>query len=100
MLLVRCGDHLMGDEFTVKKPPEFDVRVVGTAPIARVAFVRGVGDEVPTYVYNATPNEPEFHVTWKDDMAVPGQTSYYYVRIEQSDGKLAWASPMWVKYEE
>jgi len=28
-----------------------------------------------------------------------GQTTYYYVRIEQSDGKLAWTSPMWIKYE-
>jgi hypothetical protein len=31
--------------------------------------------------------------------AKAGQTSYYYVRIEQQDGNLAWASPMWVTYK-
>jgi hypothetical protein len=23
----------------------------------------------------------------------------YYVRLMQEDGKMAWASPMWIKYE-
>ncbi|MBI3468998.1 MAG: hypothetical protein HY000_38840 [Planctomycetes bacterium] len=100
VLLVRCGDHLMGDEFMVRRPPEFEIHAIGTAPIARVAIVRGVGDDMPTYVYNATPNEAEIQLTWTDDMAVAGKTSYYYVRIEQSDGKLAWASPMWITYEK
>lgn len=99
ILIVRCGDHLMGDEFTVKSPPEFEIHAIGTAPIARVSIIRGVGSEVPTYVYNAEPNEAEVKLTWKDDMAVAGETSYYYVRIEQADKKLAWASPMWIKFE-
>jgi hypothetical protein len=96
---VTCGDHLMGDEFTVRSPPEFVVQAVGTAPIARVSIIRGVGGDTPTYVYNAEPNQATVKLAWKDDMAVAGATSYYYVRIEQADKKLAWASPMWVKYE-
>jgi hypothetical protein len=32
-------------------------------------------------------------------MDIPaGRTSYYYVRVEQADGNLAWASPMWITY--
>jgi hypothetical protein len=100
VLAVTCGGHLMGDEFTVKSPPEFQIQAIGTGPIARVAIIRGIGNDVPTYVYNAEPNEAEVKLTWKDDMAVAGESSYYYVRIEQADKKLAWASPMWIKYEK
>jgi hypothetical protein len=99
ILVVKCGDHLMGDEFTLRSPPQLEITAIGTAPISRVSVVRGVGNEVPTYVYNATPNAAEVSLKWTDSNPVPGQTSYYYVRIEQSDGKLAWASPMWIKYE-
>ena len=28
-----------------------------------------------------------------------GKTSYYYVRVEQADGNLAWASPLWITYK-
>ncbi len=100
VLAVKSGEHLMGDEFATKSPPEFEIHAIGTSPIARVAIVRGVGKEVPTYVYNAEPKKSEVKLTWKDDMAVAGETSYYYVRIEQADSKLAWASPMWIKYEK
>ena len=31
--------------------------------------------------------------------ATPGKTSYYYVRGEQADGELVWASPMWITYK-
>jgi hypothetical protein len=103
ILIVRSGEHLMGDEFTVKSPPEFQIHAIGTAPIARVSIIRGVGSEMPTYVYNTEPKEAkesELKLTWKDDMAVAGETSYYYVRLEQADKKLAWASPMWIRYEK
>jgi hypothetical protein len=30
---------------------------------------------------------------------VKGKTSYYYVRGEQANGELVWASPMWIKCE-
>jgi hypothetical protein len=100
VLAVKCGEHLMGDEFTLRTPPQLEVTATGTAPIAHVAIVRGVGNELPTYVYHATPNQPEIALRWTDDNAVPGSTSYYYVRIEQADGKLAWASPMWIRYDK
>jgi hypothetical protein len=99
ILIVKCGEYLMGDEFTVQSPPQLEITAVGTAPIAHIAIVRGVAHEVPTYVYNAMPNAAEISLKWTDSSPVAGQTSYYYVRIEQSDGKLAWASPMWIKYE-
>jgi hypothetical protein len=100
VLAVTCAEHLMGDQFSVKVPPELRIQAIGTEPIARVSIIRGVGNDIPTYVYNTTPNQTAVNLTWKDDMAVAGETSYYYVRIEQTDGKLAWASPMWIQYQK
>jgi hypothetical protein len=100
VLVVQCGEHLMGDEFGTREPPTLRISAIGTAPIARVSIVRGVGRELPTYVYNAEPHEVNVSLRWTDTMAVAGETSYYYVRIEQTDKKLAWASPMWIKYEK
>jgi hypothetical protein len=34
-----------------------------------------------------------------DDTAKPGESHYYYVRVEQTDGNLAWGSPVWITYE-
>jgi hypothetical protein len=91
---VRSGDHLMGDEFTTEKAPEFSVRVIGTKPLAAVDILRD-SDVVTTL----TPNAPEYSGTWKDEEPKSG-THYYYVRVRQSDGELAWTSPMWVTYQK
>jgi hypothetical protein len=37
-------------------------------------------------------------IPWRDGAAERGRTSYYYVRGEQTDGELAWVSPMWITY--
>ena len=45
------------------------------------------------------PNQEQVELAWTDSAAAPGKTSYYYVRGEQADGELVWASPMWVTYQ-
>jgi len=89
----RCGEHMMGDEFTTKTPPKFTIHIEGTGPITKVVFVK---DDVE--VFTATPNKDKCDVTWTDPNPTPGKTSYYYVRGEQAD-ELVWASPMWIKFE-
>jgi hypothetical protein len=32
--------------------------------------------------------------------AEPGKMSYYYVRGEQENGEIVWASPMWITYNK
>ena len=51
------------------------------------------------YVYSIEPKERQLQRTWTDMEAQAGKTSYYYVRIEQEDGNLAWASPMWISFK-
>jgi hypothetical protein len=87
------GDHMMGDEFSTAALPEIRVRLSGARPFARVHIVKD-----GRYVYAAEPKTARVNFTWKDTAPAAGTTSYYYVRGEQQDGNLVWASPMWIKY--
>ncbi len=94
VLDVRSGEHLMGDSFTTAKRPALEIQVQGTAPIAKVHVIRD-----NKYVYSTEPKQREAKLRFTDMEAQAGKTSYYYVRIEQADGNLAWASPMWITYQ-
>jgi hypothetical protein len=93
VLDVRSGDHLMGDEFTASGPVTLKVSAVGTGPIKRVAIIRNFA-----YVFTTEPRSDRVDFTWTDDNPDPNNTvSWYYVRVEQEDGELAWGSPMWIR---
>ncbi len=94
LLVVTCGEHLMGDAFTVKEPPKLDIFVIGTAPIARLHIIKDF-----RHVYTTEPKRREVRMSWQDTAAERGKESWYYVRVEQEDGQLAWSSPMWIRYE-
>jgi hypothetical protein len=94
ILVVRSGDHLMGDEFETSDRPSLSIEAHGTAPIAKLHIVRD-----NKYLDTTEPGERDMERTFTDMDAEPGKTSYYYVRIEQDDGNLAWASPMWITYK-
>jgi hypothetical protein len=88
---VRCGNHFMGEEFTVNDAPAISVKLVGTGDFARVFIVKD-----NEYVFSTEPNSRQVRFAWKDNDSQPGKTSYYYVRGEQTDGQLVWVSPMWI----
>jgi hypothetical protein len=86
----RIGDHLMGEEFESRGKPRLRIRVRGTAPVARVDIRRN--DE---NLASLEPGKREVDISYEDSTAAPGP-SRYYVRVQQSDGQLAWSSPIWV----
>ncbi len=95
VLDVRMGTlGIMGDEVRTAEP-QLDVVVLGTGPIERLDVVRE--DEV---VHTARPEKEaaETRFTWKDPKPRKGdKPTYYYVRVQQKDGQMAWSSPIWVK---
>jgi hypothetical protein len=91
LLDVRSGDHLMGDEFTADGPVTLTIRAHGTAPIARVDVIKDF-----VYVYSAEPHAPRVEFSWTDEERRPPGLSWYYVRVLQEDGQIAWGSPMWI----
>ena len=84
------GDRFMGDEFSSADAPPLRVKVRGTTKIAKVSFIRNA-----KYIYEAKPGQREVSLEYRDNNPEPG-TSYYYVRVEQEDGQMAWASPIWL----
>jgi hypothetical protein len=90
---VRSGDHVMGDAFSTASVPSLRVKLVGTAKFAKVHVIKD-----NAYVYSTQPGATEAQFSWVDNSAVPGKTSYYYVRGEQEDGQIVWVSPMWITY--
>jgi hypothetical protein len=93
LLEVRAGEHLMGDAFDTNKRPEFDIRVRGTKPVATVRVFRDSKE-----IHSEKPNQEEVKLRYTVADAPAGKTSYYYIRVEQADGNLAWSSPMWITY--
>jgi hypothetical protein len=89
---VRCGEHFMGEEFSVASEPVLRVHLVGTADFSKVHVIRD-----GAVVYISEPNSKEVSFEWRDSSPpATGSVSYYYVRGEQKDGELVWASPMWI----
>jgi hypothetical protein len=95
LLDVRSGDHFMGDTFTTREKPGLQVVVKGTAPVAKLHVIRD-----NKYALTSEPNARDVTFRYADDDAKPGESHYYYVRVEQADGNLAWGSPVWVTYEK
>lgn len=88
----RMGEHFMGDVFRASKPEPLRVKARGTGPVAAVHIIR---DGV--YVHKAAPGGRDVNVEFLDRSPGKGE-HWYYVRIEQADGELAWSSPIWVTY--
>jgi hypothetical protein len=85
---------MMGDVFTSSTTPTLEVKLAGTAKFAKVVVVKD-----NQYVYSTQPGSAEVQFSWRDNAATAAKTSYYYVRGEQEDGQLVWASPMWITYK-
>ncbi len=92
VLDVRSGEHIMGDEFTADGPVRLKVMAHGTAPIARVDVIKDF-----VYVYSTEPKTARVEFEWLDEEKRGPGLSWYYVRVLQEDGEIAWGSPIWVR---
>jgi hypothetical protein len=90
---VSSGRYMMGDQFSTSSMPSLQVKLTGTAPFSKVYIVKD-----GKYVYTREPKTAKVDFSWQDMTAEPGKMSYYYVRGEQENGEIVWASPMWITY--
>ena len=94
ILDVWMGNHFMGDRFRTAEALPIRVKVRGTDEVDKVHIIRDGG-----VLYTHRPGEQEADFQFTDtDFGKAGSTHYYYVRVEQYDGQVAWGSPMWVDY--
>ncbi len=104
----KVGGHPMGSELFLSDYPEFasmrelSVSVNGTERIKSVGIVRNNED-----IYTCCGNTPDITFDWRDtdalaDVNYPSAPycarpfTFYYVRVNQMDGEMAWASPIWI----
>ena len=83
-------EYLQGDIVTVSGDFRLSVRVIGTEPIRQIDIIRN-----REFVHTRQNLGQEAAFTFADNEAQPGE-SYYYVRVRQVDGQIAWSSPIWV----
>lgn len=89
---VRIGEALMGEETEVQGAAvKLTIRALGTAPITDVEIIRS-GKVIATL----RPSTRHIELEHTDPAPLPGD-SYYYIRLMQDDGAIAWASPIWVR---
>ncbi len=67
-----------------------EVRVMGDNPILAAEVLRG-----RQTAYVCSGYGPSLHFAYRDTPP-PGSANYYYVRITQTDGEMAWSSPVWI----
>lgn len=93
--------RVMGQEFSAtgeeaRAPRTIVVKAAGTADIVRAVIVRN-GQDVHTC--EGAGQVLEFE--WQDDAPLGDVVTddgwvYYYVRLTQRDGNMAWSSPVWI----
>ncbi len=92
VLEVRMGNHFMGDEFEISKAEPLQVRARGTATVAKLEVIRD-----GKVVYSVDPRLGSVDLAYLDKDVATGY-HYYYVRLQQTDGMIAWSSPMFIHY--
>jgi len=90
---MRDGDEtwLQGDSFRSRGRPQLVVKVAGTGPLAKIDVVRD-----NQYLHSRPGAGETAEFTYQDAGSGPGE-HYYYIRVLQKDGNVAWSSPIWVR---
>jgi hypothetical protein len=80
----------MGGEVSLCGSAEIKVEAAGTAPIQSVELIRD-----NKVIHHWQGSDEQVRLEYEDDMLSSGGNHYYYVRLTQVDGQMAWSSPVW-----
>ncbi len=86
----RINDHYMGEEIVAAERKIY-FNIKADEKISTVTLVKNCRDAV---IFKACSEQifVDYHAE--------NETDFYYVRVELSDGRMAWSSPIWVKKPE
>lgn len=88
-LILRSGNYIMGD--TIHHPlgtqKKFNFECRGTADIEKIEVIKN-----GNILYAFSPNNPNYSSQFTDSDSL--YYSYYYLRVTQKDGNMAWSSPI------
>lgn len=95
----RVNDELMGSDIECERPPHLTATIKGTAGIRSIEIIRS------GHIFAGLQSQPgesltEMKFALDDKILIPGETHYYYLRVLQEDGNMAWSSPIWVRFRD
>lgn len=92
-LEVRVNGHLMGEKLPALpagQPVDVSVRVIGAGVLTSVEVCRN-----NRFVYTKPGEGRSAEFVFRDNVPPAGRL-WYYVRVIQKDGEMAWSSPVWL----
>lgn len=89
-LAAATREYFMGEEARISHAPRFKLNIIGRKPIDTVEIVRN-GE----FIFTAKPARDRVTLEFTDAQFPAGE-AYYYLRVKQTDGNLAWSSPIWI----
>ncbi len=92
ILKFELDGHPMGSEYRTENPPLVSVEVIGSDEIQKVEIIKN-GKRIHEYL-----GKSEFVKFVYMDRQVKKGKSYYYVRVLQRNGEMAWSSPVFVDF--
>ena len=82
---------IMGDIMDSDTAPTLTIHAQGTDRIKQLVIVKN-----EAIIYERRPNADSVTLRYRDTDFEPG-SNYYYVRVLQNNGMVAWSSPIWVE---
>ncbi|MBC8229909.1 DUF3604 domain-containing protein [bacterium] len=108
ILNLQLNGHLMGSELCLSAHPDLSskrkltVAVRGTDTIKSIEIVRNNKDiythcaDTPDIVFDWEDTDPLANVNLPPALHCPVPFTFYYIRVTQADGEMAWSSPIWI----
>lgn len=111
LVTIEIAQNPMGSELSTKEKPglmynrHIDITAVGTKPITQIELIRN--GEV---IHTVKQKDAEEQFSYDDEVMLDTVAFaakeekppfvYYYVRITQEDGHVAWSSPIWIDLDK
>lgn len=83
--------YIMGDIIDSDEAPVLNIKAVGTDRIKQLVIIKN-----QQIIYTRHPNADSVTLRYRDADFQAG-SNYYYVRVVQNNGMVAWSSPIWVE---
>lgn len=87
------NDAPMGSEIKINESTErkLKVRAEACSPVHKVVIIKNARE-----IHMDEPVRESVSFEWLDSSGRERESDYYYVRLIQDDGEMAWSSPVWV----
>ena len=92
----KINDKWMGSEINITNPPEINLEVLGSSKLHYAILVRD--NKNLLYLGKDLTEGRGARIKYVDKDLTAGE-HWYYVRVIQDNGEMAWSSPIWVNYK-